>query len=250
LSLRELFGMGRNCLQTYALALSDSGMKSFERFNMQGEYTSQLQEIAKALKHHSTPSWVVAIVSGFLGFMASALGQVFQHWYGEYKSCSKMRTIIYSELGAMYSMLVFLQPKITSTEKKENFEYEADKFRRYFIRDEDSSGRFEGEIYAEDNKDVFIQLRERSQITFLYKVMRDSCKDDDDFGFLINSGLAIEIIEDNVRFNWLPKKYVTRYMSPPDAAAIQLAIQRRLVSGHAVPDSEISNNPYERDPYE
>jgi hypothetical protein len=161
-----------------------------------------------------------------------------------------MRTIIYSELGAMYSMLVYLQPKITDTEKKENFEYEADKFRRYFIMDEDSSGRFEGEIYAEDNKDVFIQLRERSRIAFLYKVMRDPCKDDDDYGFLINSGLAIEIVEDSVRFNWLPRKYVKRYMSASDAAAIELANQRRLVSGQAVPESEITNKPYEQDPYE
>jgi hypothetical protein len=44
---------------------------------MQGEYTSQLQDIAKALSHHSTPTWVVAIVSGFLGFAASALGRYF-----------------------------------------------------------------------------------------------------------------------------------------------------------------------------
>jgi len=217
---------------------------------MQPDYTLQLQEIVKALNHHSTPTWVIAVISVFFGFLASLLGQVFQHWYSEYKSRSKMRTIIYSELGTMYSMLVYLQPKVTSGQKKEDFRYETEKLRHHFIRGEEYAGRFEGEIYAEDHKEVFVQLRERLRITDLYRVIRDACRDDDDYGFLINSGLAIEIIEDNVRFNWLPRKYVKRYMSAPDAAAIELAIQRRLVSGHAVPDSEISNNPYERDPYE
>lgn len=185
---------------------------------MQPDYTSQLQEIVKALNHDSTPTWVIAVISFFSGFLVSLLGQVFQHWYSEYKSRSKMRTIIYTELGTVYSMLGYLQPPtITSgQEKKKDFSYETGKLRNQFIRGEGYAGRFEGEIYAKDHNEVFVQLRERSRITALYRVIREACRDDDDYGFLINSGLAIEIIEDNVRFNWLPRKYVNRYMGAGD----------------------------------
>jgi H+/Cl- antiporter ClcA len=72
---------------------------------MQPDYTSQLEQIVKALNRPSIPTWLIAIVSAFLGFLASVLSQIFQHWYSEHKARSKMRMIIYSEIGAMYPSL-------------------------------------------------------------------------------------------------------------------------------------------------
>lgn len=183
---------------------------------MQPEYTSQLEEIVKALNHQSTPTWLIAIASGFLGFLASILGQIFQRWYGEYRDRSRMRKIIYSELGAIYSMLVYLQPDMVSGRDKEDHKYEQDKFRNHFLRHEGEghATKFDGEKYAEDHKDVFIQLGERRRIVDLYSVARGAFIDDEDYGFVLNSRLAIEIIEDYVRFDWLPKKMVERYMKP------------------------------------
>ena len=81
---------------------------------MQADYTSQLEEIVKALNRQSAPTWLIAIASLFFGFFASALIEVFKHSYGEHRARSKMRKIIYSELGAMYSHLVDLQPTMVS----------------------------------------------------------------------------------------------------------------------------------------
>jgi hypothetical protein len=223
---------------------------------MQTDYTLQLEEIVKALNHQATPTWLIAIVSGLLGFLASILGQIFQQWYSEYRGRSKIRRIIYSEIGAIYSMLVYLQPHVVSApieEEEADIRYKQNKLRERFLRQEEEgyAKKSEGEKYAEDHTDLFIQLEERSQIVSLYSAIHHAFSDDEEFGFNLRSGLAIEIIEDTVRFDWLPKKFVKRYMNPPDAVAIELAIQRRVASGHAVSDSEIaSQNPYDRDPYE
>jgi hypothetical protein len=91
------------------------------------------------------------------------------------------------------------------------------------------------EKYAEDHKDVFIQLRERSTINLLYSAMRNVFGPEEEYGFLINSGLAIEILEDCVRLNDLPDKFVKRYMGRSVAAAIELANERRLALGQAHP---------------
>ena len=53
------------------------------------DYSSQLEDIAKALKalnHDSTPSWLIALFSALLGFLASVILHVFQHWYGVARS--------------------------------------------------------------------------------------------------------------------------------------------------------------------
>ncbi len=120
---------------------------------MQVDYTTQLQEIAKALNRPSTPTWLIAIFSGLLGFLASALSQVFQHWYAEHRAQNKMRMIVYSEIGSMYSHLVhFHSLKTSGKSEQEDIEWRKKQLREHFLK-------FEGEKYAEDNKAVFIQLK-------------------------------------------------------------------------------------------
>ena len=46
---------------------------------MQPDYSQPLEEIVKALNRPSTPTWLIAIMSALLGFLASVLSQVFQH---------------------------------------------------------------------------------------------------------------------------------------------------------------------------
>jgi hypothetical protein len=82
---------------------------------------------------------------------------------------------------------------------------------------------------------VFIQLKERSEIICIYNAIRSVLDPEEHYGFLINSGLAIEIIEDCVRLNSLPGKFVKRYMNGADIAAIEVANKRRLVLGQAHP---------------
>jgi hypothetical protein len=43
---------------------------------------------------------------------------------------------------------------------------------------------FEGKKYAEENKDMFIQLEERSTISGLYSAIRDVFAPEEDYGFL------------------------------------------------------------------
>jgi hypothetical protein len=191
---------------------------------MQPDYTLQLEEIVRALNRESIPTWLIAITSAFFGFLASVLGQIFQHWYGEHRARSKMRMIIYSEIGAMYSQLVDLQPDMVSEPPtQQDFDWRKLQFRIRFLnyQGEKYAEKFEGEKYADDKRDVFIQLKERSTIISIYSAIRDVFGPEEEYGFLINSGLAIEIIEDCVRLNDLPGKFVKRYMNGADVAAIQ-----------------------------
>src|SRR5208282_2336066 len=165
---------------------------------MQPDYTPQLQEIVKALNRPSasTPTWLIAILSGLLGFLASTLSQVFQRWYGEHRERVKMRMIIYSELGAMYSHLVhFHDLSYTHASEEEDMEWRKKQLEERFLK-------FEGEKYAQENKAVFIHLRERSTISEIYSAIREVFGPEEEYGFSLNSGLAIEILEDCVRLNY------------------------------------------------
>ena len=194
---------------------------------MEVDYTPQLQEIVKALNRPSTPTWLIAILSGLLGFLASALSQVFQHWYGEHRARNKMRMIIYSEIGEMYSHLVHFH----DLGKGHKSELEDIKWRKKQLRERFL--KFEGERYAEDNKAVFIQLKERPTIREIYSAIREVFGPEEEYGFFLNCGLAMEILEDCVRLNYLPSRYIKRYMNGSDVIAINKANKRRLELGQA-----------------
>jgi hypothetical protein len=190
------------------------------------DYTSQLEQIVKALNRPSIPTWMIAIMSAFLGFLVSILTQVFQHWYGDRRARSKMRMIIYSELGSMYSHLVHFHDVKTRLPEQEGIEWRKKQLKEHFLK-------FDGEKYAEDHKEVFIQLKERSTITQLYSAIRDVFGPEEEYGFFLNSGLAIEIIEDCVRLNDLPHRFVKSYMNDSDVAALVAANKKRLELGKA-----------------
>lgn len=195
---------------------------------MQPDYSQQLEQIAKALNRPSTPTWLIAIISAFFGFLASVLSQLFQHWYGEHRACNKMRMIIYSEIGAMYSNLVHFHGLKTSLPESQDINWRKKQLREHFLR-------FEGEKYADDHKDVFILLKERPTINELYSAIHAVFGPEEEYGFFLNAGLAIEIIEDCVRLRYLPRNFVKRYMNVLDVKAISEANQRRLTLGQAKP---------------
>lgn len=190
------------------------------------DYTSQLEEIAKALNRPSTPTWLIAIISASLGFLASVLSQLFQHWYGERRARSKMRTVVYSEIGAMYSHLAHFYDIKTHLPEKEDIEWRKKQLRERFLK-------FEGEKYAEEHKDVFVGLKERSTISQLYSAVREVFAPEEEYGFFINAGLAIELIEDYVRLNDLPSRFVKCYMNDTDIASIHAANITRVAEGKA-----------------
>jgi hypothetical protein len=148
----------------------------------------------------SIPTWLISIFAAFLGFFASALSQLFQHWYSDRRAMNKMRMIIYSEIVAMYSSLVHFHNVKTRLSAPEDIESRKKQLKERFLK-------FEGEKYIEDKKDVFIQMRERSTINTLYSAIHEVFGPEEEYGFFINSGLAIEIIEDCVRLHtsaWIP----------------------------------------------
>lgn len=190
------------------------------------DYTPQLDQIVKALNRPSVPTWLIAILSALLGFLVSIFTQVFQHSYSEYRARKKMRMIIYTELGNMYTNLVHFRDVETNMPDQDDIAWRKRQLKEHFLK-------FEGEKYAEDNKDVFIQLKERSTISGLYSAIRDVFAPEEDYGFFINAGLAIEIIEDDVRLKSLPARYVNRHMNTTDIAAIAQANRKRLALGQA-----------------
>ena len=194
---------------------------------MQCDYSSQLEEIAKALNRPSIPTWLIAAISALLGFLASILSPVFQQWYAEHRACSTMRKIIYPEIGAMYSSLMHFHNVKTDLTETNDIEWRKKQLREHFLK-------FEGEKYADENKGVFIQLQERSTINELYSAIREVFGPEDEYGFFINSGLAIGIIEDCVRSHDLPAKYVNRYMNGSDIVAIADSNKKRLALGQAI----------------
>jgi hypothetical protein len=195
---------------------------------VQPDYSQILQQIARALNRPSTPTWLIAIMSALLGFLASALSQLFQHWYAELRACNKMRMIIYSEIGAMYSNLVHFHNLKTGQPESQDIEWRKKQLRERFLK-------FEGEKYADDHKDVFFQLKERPTINELYSAIHEVFGPEEEYGFFLNSGLAIEIIEDCVRLRDLPRKFVKRYMNDSDIRGIAEANQKRLQLGQAKP---------------
>jgi len=109
------------------------------------DYTSQLEQIVKALNRPSIPTWMIAIMSAFLGFLVSILTQVFQHWYGDRRARSKMRMIIYSELGSMYSHLVHFHDVKTRLPEQEGIEWRKKQLKEHFLK-------FDGEKYEKTTK--------------------------------------------------------------------------------------------------
>jgi hypothetical protein len=190
------------------------------------DYTPQLEQIVKALNRPSIPTWLIAIMSAFLGFIVSIFTHVFQQSYIEYRARRKMRMIVYSELGAMYSSLVHFYKVKTRSPEQEDIAWRKKQLKERFLK-------FEGEKYAEDHKDVFVQLKERSTIAAIYGAIRDVFGPEEEYGFFINAGLAIEIIEDEVRLHYLPKRFVNRYMNGNDITAIAEANKERLALGQA-----------------
>jgi hypothetical protein len=98
--------------------------------------------------------------------------------------------------------------------EKEDIAWRKKQLKEHFLK-------FEGENYAESHKEVFIQLKERSTITQLYSAIREVFGPEEEYGFFLNSGLAIEILEDCVRLNDLPAEFVKCYMNDSDVAAIR-----------------------------
>jgi hypothetical protein len=202
------------------------------------DYSPQLEEIVKALNRPSIPTWLIAIMSASLGFLASVLSQIFQHCYSEHRARSKMRMIIYPEIGGMYSDLVHFHNYDLEPSKLEDMQMmpnELTEWKKGQLLER--CLKFEGEKYADDNKHVFIQLKERSTIIEIYSAIREVVDPKDELPFVINSGLAIEIIEDFVRLNDLPRKFVRRYMNGSDVEAIAEANRKRLALGQAGPTS-------------
>ena len=191
---------------------------------MPSDYSAQLDAIAKALNRPSVPTWMIAILSALLGFLLSVLNQIFQHWYSERKVLHTMRKIIYSEIGAMYSNLSHFYNLQTTLPEGKDIEWRKKQLRERFLK-------FEGERYAEEHKGVFFQMKERSTINDLYSAIHDVFGPEEKYGFLINSGLAIGIIEDCVELDELPAKFVRRYMNNSDCAAITDAVKQRRASG-------------------
>lgn len=190
------------------------------------DYTPQLEQIIKALNRPTIPTWLIAILSALLGFLVFIPTQLFQHWYADRRARSKMRIIIYSELGSMYSNLVHFYGVGTELPEDRDIEWRKKQLKEKFLK-------FEGEKYADENKDVFFALKERSTITSLYSAIREVFGPEEEYGFFINAGLAIEIIEDCVRLNGLPHKFVERYMNESDFVAIAEANRKRLSLGQA-----------------
>jgi hypothetical protein len=56
---------------------------------------------------------------------------------------------------------------------------------------------------------------------------------EEEYGFFLNSGLAIEIIEDCVRLKDLPGRFVKRYMNASDVMALVAANKKRIQLGQA-----------------
>jgi hypothetical protein len=193
---------------------------------MPSDYSPQLEEIVKALNRPSIPTWLIVIISASLGFLASILNQVFQHWHTDRRARSTMRKIIYPEIGAMYSSLVHFYHVKTGLPEQKDVEWRKRQLREHFLK-------FEGEKYAEENKSVFIQLKERSTINEIYGAIREVFGPEEEYGFFINSGLAIEVIEACVAQTDLPVSFVKRYMNAPDAKAIAQANKERLAHQQA-----------------
>jgi hypothetical protein len=176
------------------------------------DYSQQLDQIVNALNRPGLPTWVIAMLSATLGFLASVLSQLFQHRFAEVVSRTNMRRVIYPDLGSMYSNANhFLHLETTQTDREQ-----WDRWRRTRLA---SFLRFEGERYAHENRATYLQLAEYPHLDNCYSALHSALADDE-YGFDINCGLAVEIIEDCIRLGWIPAKYIKKYMGEEDAEAL------------------------------
>lgn len=179
------------------------------------DYTKQLDQIVKALNRPSLPTWIVAVLSVALGFVGSILVQLFQRYLAESRAKDRMRRVIYPDLAEMY-WSAGIQLDQTGVE---------DASRRSRLA---TSLRFQGEKYADDDRATFLTLREYAWLESCWGALH-SALIDDDYGFDLNCGLALEIIEDGVRLGEIPAKYVRKYVGETEAAKDLLRLRR---TGH------------------
>ena len=97
-----------------------------------------------------------------------------------------MRLIIYSELGTMYSNLSHFYKQVEKKPDETIIKWAKKQLKEVFLK------FGEGERYVEDNKATFVQLPERSTISEIYSAVREVFGPEEEYGFQINSGLAIE----------------------------------------------------------
>lgn len=175
------------------------------------DYTHQLDQIAAALSHPALPTWLIAILSAGLGFLASIAAQICQHAFGEVVSRRRMRRVIYPDVAAMYSYARhFADLEAGESWKRERLE-------KLF--------EFRGEKFARDNPTAYYNLREYPHLDVIWGALRAPLAEKD-FDFNINCGLAAEIIENCVALGQIPSKFIRQYSGQRDAELLLKAARK------------------------
>ncbi len=128
-----------------------------------------------------------------------------------------MRRVIYPDLGSMYYHAAHFLKVDTKMDADESVKWKKSRL--------ETQLRFIGEKYAHEHREIYYQLSEYPHLETIYSALRSTFADDE-YGFEINCGLAVEIIEDSVRLGWVPAKYIKKYMGKEDAIRL-LAFARK-----------------------
>ncbi len=168
-----------------------------------GDYTKQLEEIARALNRPSTPVWLVAIFSAVLGVIGGLVGQSLMMIATDAYRRYKLRRVLYLDMADLF----FAVDSIVEFK-------EIDDAHRYQWQEQELATHltFRGEKYVRDNQEIYVQTGERLVADMLY--LRFHKILDEKNSMAVNTNLALRITANTVTEGTLQKKYFKRFLRP------------------------------------
>jgi hypothetical protein len=162
------------------------------------DYSQQLSEIAKALARPTLSPWVIALFSAMLGMVTGLLAQPIHYFLVDSYRRRVMRRIVYIELANMFLTIdrdlrvVILSP----SEQKGSILADL---------------CFDGERYCKNNIDVYLQLKEHTQLSYLYRMFHNIEEKTDSLGAARWAMLQFAHFADsNKKYNHRYRRYFDR----------------------------------------
>src|ERR1035438_6171119 len=163
------------------------------------DYTTQLQEIVKALSRPTTSPWLIVMASTALGFILGIISQHLGTRLADRHQLHKMRRLLYKDLAQMF-LLVDDEEDPAST-------------RDWLYNEIKEHLNFRSEKYMIDNPDLNVHLDEHSAADALYSRFHRIV--DEPNSFSTNVGLTLRFFANAVHEGHLKRARFKQFLNRP-----------------------------------
>ena len=179
------------------------------------DYSKQLEDIAKALNRPTTPVWIIAAFSAFLGFISGIIAQSLMMLVTDFYRRYKMRRVLYLDLVNMFWAVDSIMA-VTDMPQSERGHWQRDQLNKNLL--------FRGEKHCLDNPEIYVQLPERRAGELVYPYLHQIL--DDPNWLNVNTGLALRIFAHVVHDRTLKPIYFWLFLGRKGAAALRRSAEQ------------------------